>query len=428
MVCSPSIPFVGLVCLIVSIFGCAGDNLLAAVPVELSSGERAEPTQRARTANTQQSTPSAELTLIEAVRRSDLEKVVRTVLSPDGGFLYATCWNPGSVVAFARDTRTGKLTHLETIGDGPELKGAGGLALSPDGRFAVVTSFQSKAVLLFRRDRQSGKLTQIEIAPRKGQDVEFPVAATFSPDGKFVCVVDDGGKKDSGGVRVFKLEGEKLIDAGADQGRNRCYSGARSVAFHPDGKTLFVASCRPGSLVVADFDGDSGAIKVRQILWAARNGARDFSKSDVGEVTGIQGIVDVVPSADGRFVTTCSGRFGGPTLVTSFKYGDDGRLSFIHGAKGLGTKFAGGNQLAVSPDGRSVYAAGTLSGTIACAIRDPQTGGLTPGPAIPDGVPPGEPGKTMSPSGITISPDGKFVYVATEDKNAISIFRRDLKK
>jgi 6-phosphogluconolactonase (cycloisomerase 2 family) len=428
MVCNPSIPFVGLVSLLVLIFGCADDNLLADAPVALSSGDSAQPIQRAKTQKEPQSAPPAELTLIEHVRRSDLAKVVRTELSPDGKFLYAICWNPGTLVAFSRDLRTGKLTHIQTVGDNPELAGGTGLALSPDGRFAVVAAFRSKAIILFRRDHDSGKVTRLAPADQNGQNIEFPVAATFSPDGKFVCVADHGARPGSGAVRVYKLEGEKLIGAAMDQGRNDCYSSARNLAFHPNGKTLFVASWRPGSLVVADFNRDTGAVKVRQVLWAASNGDRDFSKSDVGEVAGIQGVIDVVTGPDGRFVTTSSGRFGGPTAVTSFKYGDDGLLSFVKGEKGSGARFSGGNQLAVSPDGKSIYAAGTLSGMIACVARDPQTGNLTPGGVIPDGAPPGEPGKTMSPSGITISPDGKFVYVATLDKNAISIFRRDLKK
>jgi 6-phosphogluconolactonase (cycloisomerase 2 family) len=368
---------------------------------------------------------SAELTLIEAVHRTDLAKVVRTELSPDGKFLYATCWNPGSVVVFARDGETGMLTHVQTIDNRIDLRGATGLALSPDGRFAVVPAFQSKNIVLLRRDHQSGKLEWLELAPRKAQDVEFPNAATFSPDGKFVCIADDGGQSGMGGVRTYRLDGERLIDIGFDHGRDHCYRTARSLLFHPDGKTLFVASCRPGALVVADFDRESGGLKVRQILWAARNGGRDFSKADVGEVTGIQGLIDVVTGPDGRFVTTCSGRFGGPTTVASFRYQDDGHLTFVQAVKSTAGKFAGGNQLGVSPDGRSVYAAGTLSGVVACAGRDPATGTLTPRGVVPDGGPQKGAGATKSPAGITISHDGKFVYVATEDKSAISIFRRN---
>ncbi len=163
--------------------------------------------------------------MIEAVTRGDLARVVRTELSPDGKFLYASCWNPGALVVFARDRETGKLTHVETKSGMPELAGATCTMLAPDGRLAVVAAFESKSVILFRRDLDSGKLTQLEIAPREAEDVEFPVAAAFSRDGKFVCVADDGGRTGSGGVRVYRVESEKLVGAGMDTGWNRCYWG-----------------------------------------------------------------------------------------------------------------------------------------------------------------------------------------------------------
>ncbi len=418
----PSFPLVGLALLIVSVSGCGGNQPQPGS----STPDPALSTPPAKSDAAGKSTPSAELTLMDSVRRDDLAKVVRTELSKDGKFLYAICWNPGSLVVFARDPMTGNLTHVQTIGNLPELLGATSLALSPDGRFAVSAAFQSKAVILFRRNKESGKLTQLDVAARSGQDLEFPTAVAFSPDGKSVCIADDGGQPGHSGVRVYKLAGEKLRDAGMDLGSNRCYSGARGLAFHPGGKTLFVACCRPGSLVVADFDRDSGGIKVRQVLWSARKGGTDFSKSDVGGVPGIDGLIDVVASPDGRFVTTCSGRFGGTTAVTSFKFGDDRHLALVSWTKSSGAKFLGGNQLAVTPDGQRVYAAGTLSGVIAVAARDPKSGDLLPSGTVPDGGPPSQSGKTKSPAGVAVSSDGRFVYVATEDKNAISIFRRNL--
>ncbi len=163
------------------------------------------------------------------------------------------------------------------------------------------------------------------------------------------------------------------------------------------------------------------------MLWAAPKGGRDFSQADVGQVTGVQGLIDVVPGPDGRFVTTSAGRFSGPTVVASFKYGDDGHLSGVTALKSSGPTFAGGNQVAVSPEGRSVYVAATLSGVIACASRDPKTGQLVTGALVPDGGSPGASADTKSPAGVTVTRDGKFLYVATEDKSAISIFRRNPK-
>jgi 6-phosphogluconolactonase (cycloisomerase 2 family) len=180
--------------------------------------------------------------------------------------------------------------------------------------------------------------------------------------------------------------------------------------------------------VVVDFNSDTGETRVRQILWATSRGGHDFSAPEVGDVTGTEGLVDVVVSPDARYVVTSSGRFNGPTALTSFRYGDDGRLSFVTSIKstrpaGGARGFEGGNQVAITPDGREVYAAGTITGVVACAGRDPSTGSLVPRSALPDGGPQGPPG-TNGAAGVTISADGKFVYVATEDKKTLSVFRR----
>ncbi|MHB1557222.1 MAG: lactonase family protein, partial [Isosphaeraceae bacterium] len=322
----------------------------------------------------------------------------------------------------------GKLTNVQTVTGKPDLMGATGVALSPDGRFVTLATFRSRNVFLFKRDPQSGKMTLVQTAPRTGKDWAFPVSVKFSPDGKFACFVDDGGQSGSGGIRVFRVEGESLVDLGENVGQNRCFSGARSVAFHPDGKTLFVACARSGSLVVVDFNPADGSTRVRQILWAKSRGGHDFAAAEVGDVRGTAGLVDVVVSPDGKYLVTCSGRFGGPTTLTSFRYHDDGKLSYIIGIESTGKKggddqaFVGGNQVAITPDGREVYAAATVSGVVACVARDPAIGSLVPGKVVPDGGPKGQ--DVNGAAGVTVSADGKFVYVATEDKKTLSVFRR----
>jgi DNA-binding beta-propeller fold protein YncE len=86
--------------------------------------------------------------------------------------------------------------------------------------------------------------------------------------------------------------------------------------------------------------------------------------------------------------------------------------------------FLGGNELAVSPDGLNVYAAATRSGSVASFHRDPESGKLTYLETITDCAEGGPNGA----AGISVSPDNQFVYVATEDKSAVSIFKRDAGK
>ena len=103
---------------------------------------------------------------------------------------------------------------------------------------------------------------------------------------------------------------------------------------------------------------------------------------------------------------------------------DGGELAFIQEFRDGGGElqgFLGGNQVTISPDGLNVYAAATRSGSIASFRRDPTTGKLTYLETIPDCGEGGENGAAA----ISVSPDNAFVYVATEDKKAISIFKRD---
>src|SRR5262249_26799396 len=146
--------------------------------------------------------------------------------------------------------------------------------LSPDGKLAVATAFQSRTAVLFQRDPGTGQLVIADVARDGAREVRFgfPIRAIFSPDGKFVYAIDDntpdsaGAAEGKGAVVAFRVNDGKLEVVGIDEGKEGCYHGARGVAFHPDGRTLYVACSRPGSLVVADRDEATGKTGVRQVL------------------------------------------------------------------------------------------------------------------------------------------------------------------
>lgn len=89
------------------------------------------------------------------------------------------------------------------------------------------------------------------------------------------------------------------------------------------------------------------------------------------------------------------------------------------------------NSVAVSPDGRNVYATARNSSSVATFSRNRKTGALKqlPGAAgcvsgIP--VPPCADGRAMTGADVvTISPDGKNVYVGAFFGNAVATFNRD---
>ena len=288
-------------------------------------------------------------------------------------------------------------------------------ALSPDGRLAIATAFQSKTAVLFLRDVVTGELALSDAAHDGEKDVRFewPIDAAFSTDGKFAYVLDDQGATGQGSLETFRVNDGKLELVGSDDGKDGCYMGGRGLALHPDGKTLFVAGSRPGALVVVDRDKETGKTTVRQVI-------RDEEEN----AHGLAGAMGVAVSPDGRFVYVSAGRFSGDSAVSAFKLGDDGRVVFLQefvNGQGDVRGFEGGNHLAMSPDGLNLYATATRSSSLACFRVDKATGKLAYLETLPDGAQGGPNGA----AGVAVSPDGRFVYVATEDGKAISIFGRD---
>ena len=195
---------------------------------------------------------SGKLKLVESVSQEDLTGVVCVALDPDGRFVYASAWQPAKVIVFARDPKSGKLDHVQTLADRDTLAGATSLSISRDGRLAVAAAFQSKTVLLYSRDAKTGKLTQADLARdgEKGVSLGFPVEAAFSPDSRFVYILDDTGPADGARSPYFASAIQNLSMSQLMRVKT-VVTQARGIAFHPNGKTIFVASNRAGAVTVA---------------------------------------------------------------------------------------------------------------------------------------------------------------------------------
>ena len=92
-------------------------------------------------------------------------------IHPSGTFLYGSNRGHDSIVVFAIDPQTGKLSfvdHTPTQGNFPR-----GFALDPTGRFLLAANENSGTVLTFSIDQNSGKLTPT------GQVTEIPKPTCF---------------------------------------------------------------------------------------------------------------------------------------------------------------------------------------------------------------------------------------------------------
>ena len=349
------------------------------------------------------------LTYVSSASRDSLRAVTSVEVTNDGKFLYAAAWQAAAINVFSRDVATGQLTHVQEIADSKNLAGATAVRLSPDGRYAIAAAFRSRTAVLYQR-QPDGTLTRLDVA-RNGIDgitgLQFAVDVAISPDSKFIYVVNT-----TGSVTTFEISEEQTLQfVEANIGQDDCFANARGIVTHPDGKTIVVASSEAASLVVLNRDPDNGKVTVRQII-----------RDNEGDVRGLDGAMGVALSPDGAFAYTSAGRFRGDNAIGVYKFDDNGELNvvqeFVNDEDEL-RNFRGGNEIALSPDGLNVYAVASESSSLACFARDPQSGKLRFLETIAN-----QDGRFAAVAGIGISPDGRFVHVAAEGSQQISVYRR----
>src|SRR5437016_4251001 len=108
----------------------------------------------------------------------------------------------------------------------------------------------------------------------------------------------------------------------------------------------------------------------------------------------------------------------GPTASSYLRF-----LEVERNGSGSITGLDGASGVAVSPDGRTVYATGEVDDALAVFHRDSATGALTFVEMKQDAVD-GVDG-LIGAHGVAVSPDGAHVYAAGSLENAVAVFGRD---
>jgi DNA-binding beta-propeller fold protein YncE len=266
-------------------------------------------------------------------------------VSADGKSVYATSQTPNAVVRFYRDTTTGWIaqptgtagcvseTGAGACANGHALTNPGAPTVSPDGKSLYVIS--DDAVARFNRNPTTGAITQ--------------------PPGTAGCVSETGAGPCADGHALALPTG---------------------LAASPDGKSVYLAS---------------------QVSDAVTRLNRNQTTGAITQPAGTAGCV-----SDTGTEGTCS----------------DGRA--LNGAIGV----------AVSPDGKSVYLASWVSTAVVRLDRDTTTGAITQpagaaGCVSNTGAGPCVDGHALNgPTGVAVSPDGKSVYAAVPSSTAVARFNR----
>jgi DNA-binding beta-propeller fold protein YncE len=303
------------------------------------------------------------------------------VVSPDGRTVYATARGSNAVVAFARDGATGALTQVGCVSAadagcaaGRGLTGADTVAVSPDGTSVYVGAFEGNAVASFTRDPATGALTQsgcLTADQTEGCTSVITLGGvegiTVSPDGTSVYAA---AALASTIVVLARGADGTLAPVGCATGSGapgcnpaRSLMGPNAVQVSPDGAMLYTTTVLSNSLtllsrasngVLSQQPGAAGCVAALPAPGCSLG--RGFSRPE-----------GLAISPDGRTVYVTS--FGGDLAVF------DTANRQLRGRAGCfstkpsvlcrrGRALLGASSAEVSPDGRNVYVASYLSGSV----------------------------------------------------------------
>jgi len=405
---------------------------------------------------------------------SGYDNVRSTAVSPDGASLYATASSDTSISAFSRDPATGALTpqgcftgetqssppctqisSVTSFGGNSGMSGAQAAAVSPDGTSVYATAQTDDAVVRFDRDPSTGALTyqgcitgETESGPAapppgSGACAEIPTAASSGIDSglddpQSIAVTNTSlyvaARGDDAVARFDRAPSGALTYQGCQSaetqtgpaGTMACtlVTGASSigadsgldflqtVALSPDGSSLYTASQSDSAVGRFDRDTGSGVLTYQGCITGEQESgpaapppgsgacAEIASATSGGNASGMLSIYAVAVSPDGNSVYAVSEnddalvRFdrapGGALSYQGCVTGesetgppppltDSGACAEVAGAALAGTSSGFDKLRTVVPstDGRSVYVASPQDDAVARFARDSGSGAVT---------------------------------------------------
>ncbi|MGP3980876.1 lactonase family protein [Streptomyces sp. KR80] len=192
----------------------------------------------------------------------------QAITDPDGKHVLAVDLGSDTVHSYKLNTTTGRLTRVSQAKTRP---GAGPrqLTFHPSGRFAYLANELDNTIVVCRYDSSTGKLTlgtPQPTAPKGAPSGErnYPAQVLVTADGRFAYLANRGlnsltryAVQDDGGTL-------KLLDAVPTGG-----AFPRHISFSRNGKLLFAANQKSGSVTAFTVDRSSGKLTATGSPFAA---------------------------------------------------------------------------------------------------------------------------------------------------------------
>ncbi len=342
------------------------------------------------------------LQLLQEINRTidgltGLDGIADLIVSPDGAHLYAAGRSADAVVLFRRNGDDGTLSAVETIHDGiasvDGLDGVTALAAAPDGRQIYTAGMSDDAITVFDRP----------------MDSHCPPAGSGA--------IDETVSIAAGGRLV--LTADTVVAPGT--------AGSPCPEPLDTGRFCVIneASIQPGPTAVFT-DPESANDTAIDADYLGRQADLAITKTDqYSRYDGLGGATAVaLDPALGEHLYLAG---SGDNAIAAFSRNPvDGTVAYLanvvddtNGVDGLG----GVSGLALSPDGRNLYATGPSDNALAAFSRNPDTGLLSFIEVETNGI--GDAVGLLGARAVAVGPGGEYVYVAGAGSNAISVFKRN---
>jgi 6-phosphogluconolactonase len=283
--------------------------------------------------------------------------------SRDGRFLYAVNENTkGEVTAI--NAATLKVINKQATGGADPCH----LTLDPSGKFLITADYSSGSLSVFpvKADGSLGAHTQKVQHKGSGPDPERQEGPhahhiVFDPAGRYAAAVDLGADS----VFVYSFTGGqlKLVSTA----KLKAGAGPRHIAFHPNGKTAYVANELDSTIVSCGY-ADGKLTPGQSLKTAPAGGARNYP-------------AEVLVSGDGKYVYLSN---RGHDSVAHFAV--NGSELTLVGTTPVGGKYP--RHITLDPSGAFLFAANQNSNNVTSFAVDRTTGKLTPsGTALQTPIP-----------------------------------------